>query len=230
MQIIGHRGAAGLAPENTIASIKAAIKAGVDAIEFDVHATRDGRVVVAHDKTLLRIAKRPMSIARSTYAQLHKVTFKGGHHIPTLAEAFNAIVGQAHVVIEIKAKGCASAVVSNIERLVKQGATYKEFRVSSFSTARLREVWERNDKIPLVLLQAHAPYRFTHITGMELVGVGFYHRLMPKRAIELAHQHGLNVYAYTINSVQRAQQLKNLGVDGIYTNRPDAMQESRKKS
>jgi glycerophosphoryl diester phosphodiesterase len=229
MQIIGHRGAAGLAPENTRASIKAALIAGVDGIEFDVRSTRDGRVVLMHDRHTMRVSNKPHFISRTMYAALKKVRLRYGNTIPTLAEALNTIDGQANVLIEIKSRGCAKTVVRHIEHLVKKGAKYDDFMVGSFRPKYLREVQWLNNQVPLALFMFHRPFRFMRIKGLHLRCVGFYHRFMPHRAIKEAHLHGLSVYAYTVNSPRRARQLQERGVQGLATNRPDLLQEFREK-
>lgn len=227
MQIIGHRGAAGLAPENTRASFKAAINAGVDWIEFDVRSTKDGRVVLSHDPHMLRTGKRPKLISRTDYATLRDIKLKGGNTIHTIAEAFNAIDGQAKINVEIKSRGCAEAVVQNIERQIKNGASYTDFMVSSFKVAHLRDVHRMNSKIPLALLHLSRPFKFLRLRGLRVQAVGFHHRRLPVKAIHQAELRELFVYAYTINSVKGAKRLQERGVQGIVTNRPDKLQELR---
>jgi glycerophosphoryl diester phosphodiesterase len=227
MQLIGHRGAAGLAPENTRASFKAAINAGVDWIEFDVRSTKDGRIVLSHDPHTVRTGKRLRIIARTDYVTLKKVKLKGGNTIPTIAEAFNGIDGQAKVNVEIKTKGCAEAVVHNIERMVKKGASYEHFMVSSFQVARLREVNRLNSKIPLALLHLTRPYKFLHLRGLRVQAVGFSRRRLPTRAIHQAQLRELTIYAYTVNNLKTAKRLEKRGVTAIVTNRPDKLQDIR---
>ncbi|HSE61227.1 MAG TPA: glycerophosphodiester phosphodiesterase [Candidatus Saccharimonadales bacterium] len=227
MQIIGHRGAAGLAPENTRASFKAAINAGVDWIEFDVRKTKDDRVVLSHDAHTVRTGKRLHIISRTEYAKLKNVKLKGGNTIPTIAEALNSIDGQAKVNIEIKTAGCAEAVVQNIERMVKKGLTYEHFMVSSFSVARLREVHRLNSRIPLALLHYLRPYKFLKLRGLRVQAVGFYHKRLPTRAIHQAELRELIVYAYTVNKPRIAKKLIERGVKAIVTNHPEKLQELR---
>lgn len=227
MQIIGHRGAAGLAPENTRASFKAAIVAGVDWIEFDVRATRDGRVVLSHDPHTARTGNRLHIISRTDYKNLRNLTLKGGNTVPTIAEACNAIDGHANINIEIKSRGCAEAVVHNIERLVKRGANYSDFLVSSFKVARLREVHRLNNKIPLGLLHMFRPYKFLRLKGLRVQAVGFYARRLPVRAIHQAELRELVIYAYAVNNVRQARRLAERGVKAVVTDRPDKLQEIR---
>lgn len=225
MQIIGHRGARGLAPMNTKASIKAALAAGVDWVEFDVRLTKDGTVVLAHDASTLRVSLRPRVIARTPYAKLRKARMYRKEPIASLTEAFTTVGAKAKMVIEIKSKGCAEAVVDHIERMVKAGANYDRFLVSSFRPERLREIHRLNDRVPIALLHGLHPLTFLKLRALRLSAVGFWRRRVPKKAVHQAEVRGLAVYVYTVNSVRDAKRLEKLGVERIVTDRPDKFQE-----
>lgn len=219
MQIIGHRGAKGLAPENTIASFNAAIRAGVDWVEFDVRATQDGKVVVMHDSNTIRVGRAWNSIQSTPYSKLKKISINS-QPIPDIKQALDAIYKKAKIIIEIKSQGCAKVVAQNIEQLVKKGASYSEFMVASFNGRNLSDVYSLNKKIKLCLLHSALPYSFLK-TELPLSAVGFYHRTITRRLIEKCKQKNLLVYAYTVDSPRRARTLEKLGVDALATNRPD---------
>lgn len=227
MQIIGHRGARGLAPMNTKAAIKAGLAAGVDWVEFDVRATKDGTVVLSHDFTTLRVSPRPRLISRTKYDKLRKARMYRKEPITTLTEAFTTIGAKAKIIVEIKSKGCAESVVDHIERMVKAGANYDRFLVASFHVARLREIHRLNDHIPLGLLHGMRPFTFLKLRALRLSAVGFWRKRLPKKAIHQAKVRGLNVYVYTVNSTRDAKRMEKLGVDRIVTDRPDKLQEFR---
>ena len=225
MYIVGHRGARGLAPENTLAGFRAGIKAGADWIEFDVRATNDGRVVVIHDANTLRIGNKLKRIKSSSYKDLRQVKIFDSHVIPTLAEAMNAIEGHAKINIEIKSAGCTEAVVNAIVRHVKKGANYNDFLVSAFKAKHLKEVHFLNSRIPLGLLHKNRPSKFLKIRGLRVQAVGFNRRFITKRIIHQAKLRQLKIYVYTVNKPSVAAKLAARGVDGIVTDRPDLMQE-----
>jgi glycerophosphoryl diester phosphodiesterase len=229
MYIIGHRGARGLAPENTLAGFRAGIKAGADWIEFDVRATKDGRVVVAHDGTTLRTSTKLKFIKNTEYKDLKKLKIFDEHTIPTLAEAMNAIEGHAKMNIEIKSSGCAEAVVNLIQRHVKKGVNYNNFLVTSFKAKYLREVHYLNQQIPLGLLHLAKTSKFMRLRALRIQAVGFHHRTVTKQLVHQARLRGLQIYAYTINDPQQAQKLAEMGVDGLVTDRPDLMQHLKTK-
>lgn len=227
MQIIGHRGAAALAPMNTKAGILAGLNAGVDWIEFDVRATKDGMIVLSHDATTLRVSPLPRIIARTKYAKLSKAKTYQREPIITLTEAFKTIGAKAKMNIEIKSKGCATAVVDHIERMVKAGANYDRFLVSSFTVERLREIHRLNDHVPLCLLHRSRPLNFLKLRALRLSAVGFWHKRLPHQAIEQAKVRGLTTVVYTVNRPQEAQRLADRGVDRLVTDRPDLLQHLR---
>ena len=224
MYIIGHRGARGLAPENTLPGFRAGIKAGADWIEFDVRATKDGRVVVIHDFSTLRISNRLKLIRNTNYKDLRQLHIFNDYTIPTLAEAMNAIEGHAKINIEIKSAGCAQAVVNAILRHVKKGASYNDFLVSSFNAKYLKEVHFINSRIQLGLLHLNRSSKFLKIRGLRVQAVGFHHRHLSDRVIHQAKLRKLEVYVYTVNNLATAKNLVERGVDGIVTDRPDLMQ------
>lgn len=212
---------------NTKAAIKAGLKAGVDWVEFDVRRTKDGTIVLSHDPFTLRVSPRSRIISRSTYPKLHKAKTYRGEPIATLTEAFATIGAKAKIVVEIKSKGCAEAVVDHIERMVKAGANYERFLVSSFHAERLREIHRLNDHVPLALLHGTRPLTFLKLRALRLSAVGFWRRRLPKKAVEQAKVRGLSVYVYTVNSIKDAQRMQKLGVDKIVTDRPDKLQAFR---
>lgn len=227
MQIIGHRGARGLAPMNTKAAIQAALTAGVDWVEFDVRRTKDGKVVLAHDPNTARITIVPRNISRSTYEKLAKAKTYRKEPIATITEAFTTIGGKAKINVEIKSKGCAGTIVDHIERMVKAGAPYSHFLISSFNVERLREIHRLNAQIPLALLHGINPNTFLKVRALRLSAVGFWSKRLPKKVIEQAKIRHLPVYVYTVNAPKLAAKLAEQGVDRIVTDRPDKMQQVR---
>ena len=117
-KIVAHRGASFEAPENTIAAFKRAWALGVEAVELDVHVTKDGEVVVIHDPTTKRVAGVDRAIAEHTLAELRELDVGGwkhvkykGERIPTLAQALAMIPANRTMFVEIKsAKETAPAI------------------------------------------------------------------------------------------------------------------------
>ena len=127
--IVAHRGASGMAPENTMEAFKLGVEAGADAIELDVHLTADGQLAVIHDETLERTTDRTGRVADLTMDEIREAdagaTFAGpdgeGHPfagpgltVPTLPEVLEWLPDSTGLVIEIKARAAADAVVDAI--------------------------------------------------------------------------------------------------------------------
>lgn len=106
MILIGHRGAAGIKPENTVASIEAAVETGVDIIEIDLRVTKDDQLVLVHDQNLMQVAGKNRNISDMTLKEIHLTATKSGHPIPTLAEAIEA-AHEIPLLLDCKGKGWA---------------------------------------------------------------------------------------------------------------------------
>lgn len=226
MQIIGHRGAKGLAPENTLVGVKCALQLGVDWIEFDVHSTKNGQAVVIHDNHTGRIASQRLRVSRTTSAKLTTLKTTSGQSIPTLSEFMYAIGNQSKILVELKSRSCAKQVNEIIVEMVKAGYKYDHFMVSSFNPYLLYELHRLNKNIPLAMLESYVSLGLLSALlykTLPLAGVGLDHHGISKLAVRLAKKHGLFIYAYTVNSQEEAQRLENIGIDAIVTDYPDRM-------
>jgi len=115
MNIISHRGAAGLALENTIEGIKKALGFPIYGIEIDVRMTKDRILVLCHDKSLKRVSKSQAEIANSALSDLRKVRLKNGEVIVTLEEAMQ-IIGSKFTVLDVKVDNCAEELVATLDK------------------------------------------------------------------------------------------------------------------
>src|SRR3990172_4768626 len=116
MIITAHAACKGHAPENTLAGVRAALKLGADAIEIDLHCTRDGVPVLIHDATVDRTTNGHGAIAELSLRQVRRLDAGGGERIPTLREVLETIAGRAVLVLEIKAVGIEEAVLAVVRR------------------------------------------------------------------------------------------------------------------
>ena len=105
IEIIGHRGARGLEPENTIRSFQKALELGVDYIECDVHLTKDGHIVLIHDHTLDRTTNETGDVNDYTFEEIRKLDAGKGKKIPTLQELLDLVRGKVKIHIELKDTG-----------------------------------------------------------------------------------------------------------------------------
>lgn len=153
--IVGHRGAHGLAPDNTLEGFEIAIQNGVDQIETDVRITSDGEVILAHDEHLTAADKRLIRIVDTTYPQLRE------HHdgLVTLAETINFISRRVRLMIEIKRGVPVAPVVTVVKKFLGQGWGADDFMFASFDQAILLELKKSIPEIELVVLESWSSVR-----------------------------------------------------------------------
>jgi glycerophosphoryl diester phosphodiesterase len=240
--VIGHRGSAAHAPENTLESFTQAIAAGADALELDVHLTRDGAVVVHHDATVDRTTSGSGAVAALTLAEVAaldagaRFTRDGGRsfpyrdrgvRIPTL-EAVLFAFPHVPIVVEVKAAAASRAVRALVERHDAVGRTLvasfderalEPFRGSPFSLgATQREV--------AALLRAALTGRPIAPPGYAAISVPPRYRGLPlplARFARLLRPHGRAVHVWTIDAPATAARLWAAGVSGVISNDPAAV-------
>ncbi|HEY8998985.1 MAG TPA: glycerophosphodiester phosphodiesterase [Candidatus Saccharimonadales bacterium] len=222
-KVIGHRGAKGLALENTLAGFDLAQKLGVDAIEFDVRRTRDGQFVVSHDDHLHRVSDSRASIKHLTYDELHEIVLHNGEFVPLLHEALAAIENTP-VVIEIKIRKHTEeicAIVSQFPNLTVSFASFKREVVAD--CVRLRP------DVPTFLLSGVDAFGSVRTArSLHAAGIGLRFWLMNPFTYFFARMYGLKMYVYTVNRPWVVRLLLRFypGVD-ICTNLPDDVQALR---
>ena len=229
MFIIGHRGAAGLAPENTLASFKKAYELDVDMIEFDVRLTKDNIPVLMHDSRLGRTHHSRQSINNLTHIEIKKL-FKD-LPIPTLEQVLDKYFGKVLLDIELKRRGSAEVVYELLSRkYIKKPADWDLVLISSFSVRDLLKIRKLNKKVNLALLHHENPFIFMAFhRSLNLTAVGFHRLYVNHIALKFAKKAGIFTYAYTVNRLAAAQMLVDQGIDGIITNYPNLLSENASK-
>jgi glycerophosphoryl diester phosphodiesterase len=234
---IAHRGASGEghAPENTLAAFQKAIDMGVDAVECDVHCTKDGQVVVIHDDSLSRTTDRKGVVEKMTLNELRKADAGSwfdplftGQRIPTLREVLELASGKVATVIEIKPRNIADKVVREIERAAAVGGVV----LQSFHMGAVRDTLELSPQIPRALL-AGGRKSVKKLSGiLELVqkaakvGAGVLNlssKIITPLLVEVSHQRGISVWAWTVDDEAEMKELTEMGVDGITSNYPEKL-------
>ena len=246
--IIGHRGASGEAPENTLPSFDLAIEQGAEAIEFDVRVTADGIAVVHHDPTLDRTSRRPGSIESLTVAQLREADagagfspngadfpFRGrGVRVPTLREVLERYPTLA-LLIEIKVAQAAGAVLEDIRRAgAGQRAVIASFRRQALAPLAGSGLLLGAARTDIIRHYAAAivggpwraprplcfavPYRYKDAIEVPT-----------KRFVTAARRHGRPVHVWTVDDPATARLLWDRGVSGIISNFPGRIRQERER-
>lgn len=217
---IGHRGARGHEPENTLRSIRRALELGANAIEIDVWFV-DGELVVFHDSTLDRTTDGRGQLTRKTFAHLRTLDAGRGERIPTLREVCETVARRALINVELKGPRTAAPVAALLhEMVVLHGWRYSDFLVSSFSRRELLAV--PDPQIPIALLLAR-PSRLCwwNARRVRAVAVNPALRYASRRFIDEAHRRGLRVFVYTVNAPADIARLREWGADGVFTDFPE---------
>lgn len=198
MKVIGHRGAAGLALENTLPSIELAKLVGVDGIEFDVRTTKDKKLVLVHDSDLRRVSQTgtPTKIQNHTLAQISKITLRDNQSsVPTLDQALR-VAGQVHTFIEIKSEGCARLVADTIGKHPKANVTVVSFKLNELAVLR-----KLCPELELYGLERTKPVEIIQMaTILKLNGIGLNFWILNPLTYWLAKRANLKLYVYTVNS------------------------------
>lgn len=220
MLVIGHRGAAGLAPENTLEAMEAGAEVGADMLEFDVRLTRDRQPVIIHDIDTRRTHKIRKLIPLMTLKELRAEV--PSPVIPTLDEVLDKFFGKVLLNIELKSRGTGPIVVSRVRKHVKKDSDWDNVLVSSFHGRELVRSRRASRQVNLALLHDRNPFLFVayHRT-LHLTAVGFHRLYINRFALEIAKRAGIFTYVYTVNRPVTARMMGARGIDGIVSDRPD---------
>lgn len=222
--IIGHRGANKEAPENTLKSFRKAIELGADYIEFDVHESKDGVLVIMHDPSTLRTTGYPGLISHMTLDKLKELDCGNGETLPTLEELIELAKGKINFQCEIKADGIAKKVV----KIFREENLIESTIVSSFDHDELKKIQKIEPKLKLAALEPSGVgwikdwFKKKEIID-NAISNNFYaihplYKLVNKEFIEYAHEKNLKVNSWTVDSKNAMKKLIKYGIDGIITN------------
>lgn len=228
---IGHRGASGYEPENTLRSIRHALELGADGVEIDVRLSADAHPVVIHDAKLHRTTGVAGLVSRLPLSFLRTLDAGEGETIPTLAEVL-ALVGERErfLNIELKSPGSAIATVREIGRSLAEGHRWSPDRlvVSSFDREELRLLRHELDSQPEVarvtsiglLLSRPALKLSRMLQALRATWLHVPRQFAGARLIARGHELGAKVLVFTVNGLAEAVQLRKAGADGIFTDYP----------
>jgi len=221
---IGHRGARGYEPENTLLSLKKALELNVDMIEIDVNVCKTGEIILFHDKRIDLVTLDTGYVSDKTFSELRSYDMGKGQNIATLEEALDFIDKRTKVNVEIKGEGIARRVYQILEKYVSQkGWLWDGFLVSSFNHYELLEFNRvANNKIKIGAIIASIPIGLAECaTKVGAYSIHASKEFINKVLVDDAHSRNLKVFVYTPNVKEDIEKMKSLGVDGIFSDFPD---------
>jgi len=220
---IGHRGACGYAPENTLLSIRKALELGVHGFEFDIQLSSDNEPVVIHDDTLDRTTNGSGKVSDFSLKELQQWDAGKGGIIPSLRNVLDAVDKRCRLFIELKAEGCEQAVLDILSHYVMyQGWNYEQLFVCSFDHRQIVTARQINPHIRTCALLAGIPVSLAAIAseaGAWAINPNIHH--IDQKLVEDAHKRGLKVITWTANDSGDIAKAKALNVDGIIGDYPD---------
>jgi glycerophosphoryl diester phosphodiesterase len=235
--LIAHRGVSAKAPENTLASFECAANvSGIDMIELDVRLTKDGEVIVLHDRTLQRTSTGNGPARNYSMEEIRRFDAGSWFHptfsherVPTLSEVLQQVSGRLWVDIEMKSdlfhREPDGLLEEKVLDVVRRCGMDDRVMFSSFNHQLLVNIKRMKPSAMTGVL-----FDFLHDFGRlpsklsDRAGAAVFKcatRELTRSMLDDAHKHGIAVYVYTLNSVQSAQRMLEFGVDGILSNNAD---------
>ncbi len=222
--IIGHRGAYDEAPENTLKGFKKAIELGADYIEFDVHQSQDGALVIIHDVDILRRMRINNTIDQMTLKELQKLDLGEGERVPELWEVIKLGKGKVNFLCEIKAKGISEKVIT----LLRNEGVIDNTIIQSFFVEELLEVRRIEPELELAAIvpinEEYIPEwdkrkrLIEELLNFEFPIIVTRYKNVDEQFLQYSHKRNLKVFTYTINTRKTMERFINMGVDGIIVN------------
>ena len=245
--IMAHRGGRGLWPENTIYSYKSALESGVDVLEIDIWRTKDGVIVVQHDKRVDRTTDGHGEIKTFTLQELQQLDagyrwsidgaypYRGaGHIVPTLDEVLEQFPDAC---FNIDIKENSDELIGELGDLLQKHDAHGRVRVASFHQEALRKFRKLYPNVPtsagsgeiirfIILSKLCLTFLYDPPFSALQVPVKFgILNVVNTTLIEAAHRKGIEVHPWTINDPDEMRRLIELGVDGIITDYPDRLKQ-----
>ena len=243
VEIVAHRGASGIAPENTMASIKKAIEIGVDWIEIDVRQTLDRVLIVIHDENLKRTTNGKGLVVTLPYKKIKTLDagswfdpkFKE-ETIPSLNEVLKLIKkADARLLIEVKGTKLAQPrLCENLIELIQKHEVYEQVVIQSFNAEFLKTLRRLDKKIvinSLINFQSKSfPIYIDRIPKLGNIyrvskasAINPNHKIVTQAFVDQIHKSDKKLFCWTVDNPEDMRRLIDLKVDGIITNYPDRL-------
>ncbi|MBT4497479.1 MAG: hypothetical protein HOC74_07145 [Gemmatimonadetes bacterium] len=234
---IAHRGASGqgLAPENTLAAFALALQIGVDALEIDVHATRDGQIVVLHDADLQRTTDRRGLVHELTLDQVRQADAGGwfgaqfrGERVPTLREVLDLARNRALVLIEVKADFIAERTL----QIIADAKAGEQVVLQSFNPETVRRIHSLEPGFPVAQLIGKLAGTSARRQARKLAqtllqdganALAIWHGALSPAFLDEMRKRAISVWTWTVDEEEVMRDLALLGVQGIITNYPNRL-------
>lgn len=225
VEIMGHRGAGGLAPENTLTAVQEAIDNGADWVEIDVQETSDGEVVVVHDSDFMKVAGADLKVWNATLREVEAIDVGqrfdpafAGERVPTLAAVLERCRGKVGVNIELKDYGHGQRLEERVAERVEAAGMQDEVILMSLKPTVVKRMKSLRPDWTVGLLMSVAVGDASTLDA-DFLAVNA--RFVSRGFVDRAHLAGKQVYAWTTNDAVSMSTMTGRGVDGLITDYPD---------
>lgn len=218
MLIIGHRGARGLAPENTIAALQEGLKHGADMLEFDVQVTKDDVPVLHHDPEVKDASGQKKAIGEHTYDELR--AYKP--NLATLEEVFTQISHKISLYIEVKPGAYVQPIAKIIGEQLERGWRTEQLFLASKDQPTLRALHHILPNHPKIVIHPWSGLVATRrAREVDTKYIAMNHKVLWRGFITPMAKRGWKLLAYTLNDPRKGQRWAGHGLYGVVTDRPD---------
>jgi len=223
--VIAHRGAAGKAPENTLASVRQAVEDGADWIEIDVQETADGEVVVIHDSDFMKLAGKDLKVWDAKLAEIDRIDVGSWfdpsfatERVPTLGDVLAAARGKAKVVIELKYYGYDQDLERRVVQIVEDAGMASAVAVMSLKYKGIQKIRALRPDWTIGLLSAKG---VGDLTKLDADFLAVNQGMATPGFVRRAQAAGKQVFVWTIDDPVSMSRMISIGVDGIITDEPE---------
>ncbi|WP_445116456.1 glycerophosphodiester phosphodiesterase [Acinetobacter sp. WZC-1] len=234
MRIIGHRGARGEAPENTLGGFQYIHDSGIRAVEFDVRQLKDGELVIMHDDNFIRTTGvdknlyECAAIELEAHNQAHIWMDWPPQITPTLRQTLNIIQNFEHIEVEVKAVDHMADAEKIVSALQQQLAGFENTAIITSFDLKIHQALQQQASVfKRGLLIEHDIQQLAIEQALQLqcAQIGWMNALASDAMIRATQDAQLNISVWTVNDARRAQQLREMGIQGLITDFPSLMQQ-----
>ena len=233
MRIIGHRGARGEAPENTLGGFQYIHDLGIRAVEFDVRQLKDDELVIMHDDNFLRTTGIDKNIYQCSISELQSynqasiwLDWKNFEVTPNLQHALNIMKDFEHIEVEVKAVTTRAEAEKLVLELQKQLHGFEQTAVITSFDVKIHQTLKQQYstfKRGLLIEQDIKERAIEQALELGCCQIGWMNALATDEIIQATQQAHLNISVWTVNDIERAKHLQSLGIDGLITDFPKMM-------
>lgn len=233
MRIIGHRGARGEAPENTLGGFQYINDLGIRAVEFDVRQLKDDELVIMHDDNFLRTTGIDKNIYQCSSSELQSynqasiwLDWKNFEVTPTLPQSLKIMQDFEHIEVEVKAVATMAEAEKLVLELQKQLHGFEQTSVITSFDLKIHQALKQQYSIfkrGLLVEEDIKEHSIEQALELGCCQIGWMNSLATDEIIHATQQAHLQISVWTVNDIERAQHLQSLGIEGLITDFPKMM-------